>query len=181
MLLRSIALYTSLIIAANAAAAGPVDWQAARDAGLSKLVESAPAPVPQVAFTDLDGNAHTLADWKGKAVLLNFWATWCAPCRQEMPALDALQKAKGGDRFAVLTVAVGRNPPAAVQAFFAEAGVSALPTLADPQMTLSRAMGVLAMPVSVLIDAEGNEVARMAGDADWSSPAAQTLIDALAR
>lgn len=181
MLLRSLAFYTSLLIAANAAVAGPVDWQGARAAGLSKLVESAPAPVPQAAFTDLDGNAHTLADWKGKAVLVNFWATWCAPCRQEMPSLDALQKARGGDRFAVLTIAVGRNPPAAVRSFFADAGVSALPTLADPQMALSRAMGVLAMPVSILIDAEGNEVARMAGDADWSSPAAMALMDQLAR
>ncbi|WP_084115838.1 TlpA disulfide reductase family protein [Paracoccus sphaerophysae] len=176
-MLRSLALYTSLVFAANAAIAGPVDWQAARDAGLPKLIESKVAPAPQVEFTDVEGATHTLADWKGKVVLLNFWATWCAPCREEMPSLDALQKARGGDDFAVLTVASGRNPPPAIDKFFAEAGVTDLPRLTDPQMALARAMGVLAMPVSILIDAEGNEVARMTGDADWSSPAALALID----
>ena len=176
-MLRSLALYTSLLIAANAAVAGPVDWQAARDAGLPKLVESEVAPVPEVEFTDLEGGTHRLSDWKGKVVLLNFWATWCAPCREEMPSLDALQKAKGGEDFEVLTVASGRNTAAAINRFFQEAGVTDLPTLTDPQMALARAFGVMAMPVTILIDAEGNEVARMTGDADWSSPAALALVD----
>lgn len=176
-MLRSLALYTSLLIAANAAVAGPVDWQAARDAGLPKLIESEAAPVPEVEFTDLDGGTHRLDDWKGKVVLLNFWATWCAPCREEMPSLDALQKAKGGEDFEVLTVASGRNTEAAINRFFQESGVTDLPTLTDPQMALARAFGIMAMPVTILIDAEGNEVARMTGDADWSSPAALALID----
>lgn len=176
-MLRSLALYTSLVIAANAAAAGPVDWQAARDAGLPKLIESEVAPVPDIEFSDIDGGSHRLADWKGKVVLLNFWATWCAPCREEMPSLDALQKAKGGEEFEVVTVAAGRNPATAIERFFEEAGVTELPTLTDPKMTLARAFGVMAMPVTILIDAEGNEVARMTGDADWASPAAMALID----
>ena len=176
-MLRSLALYTSLLIAANAAVAAPVDWQAARDAGLPKLIESEATPVPEIEFTDLDGGTHRLADWKGKVVLLNFWATWCAPCREEMPSLDALQKAKGGEAFEVLTVASGRNTEAAINRFFQESGVTDLPTLTDPQMALARAFGVMAMPVTILIDAEGNEVARMTGDADWSSPAALALVD----
>ena len=176
-MLRSLALYTSLVFAANAGVAGPVDWQAARDAGLPKLVESEAAPVPDIEFTDLDGGTHRLADWKGKVVLLNFWATWCAPCREEMPSLDALQKARGGKDFQVVTVAAGRNTAAAIRRFFQDAGVTDLPTLTDPQMKLARAFGVLAMPVTILIDAEGREVARMSGDADWSSPAALALVD----
>lgn len=176
-MLRSLALYTALVFAANAGMAAPVDWQAARDAGLPKLVESKTAPVPDIAFTDLDGGSHKLADWKGKVLLVNFWATWCAPCREEMPSLDTLQKEKGGDDFAVLTIAAGRNSPVAIRKFFTEAGVTDLPTLTDPQMTLARSMGVLAMPVSILIDKDGNEVARMTGDADWASPAAKALID----
>jgi len=176
-MLRSLALYTSLVFAANAAVAGPVDWQAARDAGLPKLIESKLAPVPDIEFTDLDGGTHRLANWQGKVVLLNFWATWCAPCREEMPSLDALQKAKGGEDFQVVTVAAGRNTAAAVHRFFEESGVTDLPTLTDPQMALARAFGVMAMPVTILIDAEGNEVARMTGDADWASPAALALID----
>lgn len=175
-MLRFLALYTSLALAANAAAAAPIDWQAAR-ASLPKLIQSEPAPVPDVAFGDLDGGSHTLSDWRGKLVLLNFWATWCAPCREEMPSLDALQKARGGDRFEVVTVASGRNTEAAIHRFFEEAGVTDLPTLTDPQMRLARAFGVMAMPVTILIDAEGNEVARMSGEADWASPEALALID----
>lgn len=163
-----------------AAPADPPDFEAARAAGLSKLVETTPpAPVPAVAFSDLDGGTHSLADWKGKVLLVNFWATWCAPCRDEMPSLDALQKARGGDDFAVLTIAAGRNPPAAVTKFFTEENITDLPTLTDERTELARAFGVMAMPVTILIDAEGNEVARMTGDADWASPAAMTLVDQL--
>ncbi|WP_136653076.1 TlpA disulfide reductase family protein [Paracoccus aeridis] len=183
MLLRSIALYTSLLVAANAlaavpAAAGPVDWQAAREAGLAKLTDGAQA-VPDVPFTDAGGKQVSLADWKGKALLVNFWATWCAPCREEMPSLDALQAQRGGDDFAVLTIASGRNPPPAIRKFMDETGVKNLPVLTDERMALARAMGVMAMPVTILIDAEGNEVARMIGDADWSSPAALSVVDQL--
>ena len=183
MLLRSIALYTSLLVAANAlaavpAAAGPVDWQAAREAGLAKLTDGVQA-VPDVPFTDAGGKQVSLADWKGKALLVNFWATWCAPCREEMPSLDALQAQRGGDDFAVLTIASGRNPPPAIRKFMDETGVENLPVLTDERMALARAMGVMAMPVTILIDAEGNEVARMIGDADWSSPAALSAVDLL--
>lgn len=206
-MLRSLVLYTALALGANLAAgalaapaasldaaqppatapvadpaatpAGPVDWQAARDAGLPKLIESTPAPAPDLPFSDLDGGTHSLADYRGKLLLVNFWATWCAPCREEMPSLDALQRQMGDDGFAVLTIAAGRNPPPAIRKFFAEAGITDLPTLIDPSMALARAFGVLAMPISVLIDAEGREIARMAGDADWASPAALALIGQL--
>ncbi len=205
-MLRSLVLYTALALGANLAAGasaapagspdaaqpaaapapapaatppGPVDWQAARDAGLPKLIESTPAPASDLPFSDLDGGAHSLADYRGKLLLVNFWATWCAPCREEMPSLDALQRQMGDDDFAVLTIASGRNPPPAIRKFFAEAGITDLPTLTDPSMALARAFGVLAMPISVLIDAEGREIARMAGDADWASPAALALIGQL--
>ncbi len=178
-MLRFLALYTSLAIAANAASAAPVDWQAIRDAGLPKLIEATVAPAPETEFFDADGDSRKLSDWRGQVVLLNFWAVSCAPCREEMPSLDALQRQRGGDRFQVLTVATGLNPPAAIKRFFAEQEISDLPHLTDPRMALARAFGVMAMPVSVLIDAEGNEIARMTGDADWASPAALTLVDQL--
>ena len=175
-MLRSLALYTSLLIAANAAVAGPVDWQAARDAGLPKLVESEAAPVPEVEFTDLEGGTHRLSDWKGKVVLLNFWATWCAPCREEMPYLDALQSEMGGEDFEVVAVATGRNAPDRIDKFYAETGLQNLPVLLDPRQQLARDMGVVGLPVTVLIDREGREVARLLGEADWSSEPAKTVI-----
>lgn len=175
-MLRSLVLYTALVLGANTAFAGEIDWQAAHDGGLAKLAQTDPAPVPATQFTDPDGGTHSLADYKGKVVLLNFWATWCAPCREEMPSLDALQADMGGDDFAVVAIAAGHNPPPAVQKFLTEENIQNLPVLLDPRQKLAREMGVMAMPVTVLIDRDGNEIARLIGGADWSSDAAKALI-----
>lgn len=176
-MLRSVLLYTALVLGANGAFAGEVDWQAAKDGGLVKLVPSEDAaPLPETTFSDRDGNEHSLADYKGKVVLLNFWATWCAPCREEMPALDALQSELGGEDFQVVTIATGRNPPEKIDAFFEETGVENLPVLLDPKQKLSRGMGVVGLPVTVLIDRDGVEVARLLGDADWSGDTAKEVI-----
>ncbi len=176
-MLRSLLLYTALAFGANGALAGEVDWQAARDAGLAKLVPSHDArALPDTVFTDPEGGDHRLSDYAGKVVLLNFWATWCAPCREEMPALDRLQGEMGGDDFQVLTVATGRNAPEKIDRFFAETGVQNLPVLLDPKQQLSREMAVVGLPVTVLIDRDGNEVARLLGEADWSGEAAREVI-----
>lgn len=176
-MLRRVLLYTALVLGANAAFAGEVDWQAAKDAGLAKLVPSENAPaLPETTFTDRDGGTHSFADYKGKVILVNFWATWCAPCREEMPSLDALQSELGGEDFQVVTIATGRNPPEKIDKFFEETGVENLPVLLDPKQKLARDMGVVGLPVSVLIDRDGNEVARLVGDADWSSDAAKDVI-----
>ncbi|WP_425466563.1 TlpA disulfide reductase family protein [Paracoccus subflavus] len=180
-MLRSALLYTALLFGANAALAGPVDWQAARDAGMVKLVPAeSPRPVPDVEFTDPEGGTHRLEDYRGKVVLLNFWATWCAPCREEMPSLDRLQADMGGDDFVVLAVATGRNAPEQIDRFYAETGLQNLPVLLDPRQKLSRAMGVVGLPVTVLIDREGNEIARLLGEADWASEPARQVIEQLA-
>lgn len=177
-MLRVTILYMALLAFANGAAAGPVDWQGVRDAGLPKLADLAePKAAPDVALTDPADAEHRLADWRGKVLLVNFWATWCAPCREEMPSLDALQGALGGDDFQVLTVASGRNPPPAIDRFFEEEGIANLPKLMDPRQQLARAFGVAGLPVSVLIDRDGREVARLIGDADWNSPAAHSVIE----
>lgn len=176
-MLRSALLYTALIVGANAGLAGEVDWQAAHDAGLAKLVPSEDAlPLPGTEFTDPDGGTHSLADYAGKVVLVNFWATWCAPCREEMPSLDALQTELGGDDFQVVTIATGRNAPEKIAKFYEETGVTALPVLLDPRQQLAREMGIVGLPVSVLIDRDGREVARLLGDADWAGEPAKTVI-----
>ncbi|WP_347267167.1 TlpA disulfide reductase family protein [Paracoccus sp. (in: a-proteobacteria)] len=175
-MLRSLVVYTALLIGANGALAGEIDWQAAHDGGLAKLLQSEAAPVPETTFTDPAGGTHSLADYRGKVVLLNFWATWCAPCREEMPSLDALQAELGGEDFQVVTIAAGHNPPPAIEKFLAEAQVKNLPVLLDPRQALAREMGVMGMPVTVLIDRGGNEIARLMGGADWASEASKTLI-----
>ncbi len=175
-MLRWLVLYTALGIGANAALAGEIDWQAAHDGGLAKLAQTTPTPVPETPFTDPEGGTHSLADYRGKVVLLNFWATWCAPCREEMPSLDALLAELGGDDFQVVAIAAGHNPPAAIQKFLTEAKIANLPVRLDPRQGLAREMGVMGMPVTVLIDRDGNEIARLIGGADWASEASKTLI-----
>ena len=114
-----------------------------REGSLKKLMFTAPDPVSEVDFTDLDGGTHDLADYRGRVVLLNFWATWCAPCRKEMPALDALQAEFGGESFQVVTVATGRNSPTGLTRFFADENIQNLPLLTDPKQLLARDMAVL--------------------------------------
>ena len=170
------ALYTGLALLANTAIADPAALMALRDGDMRKLtVHSAPMPGSDVAFTSEDGAQVTLADYAGQTVVLNFWATWCAPCRQEMPHLSALQDAMSDD-LTVLTVATGRNPRDAIDRFFDEIGVANLPKATDPQQQLARSFGVLGLPITIILNAEGQEVARLQGDADWSSDSAMAIL-----
>ena len=177
-LFLSAVLYTALALGANPGLAADLD--ALRLGDMEKLILATDAPpMPDVAFTGEDGSEMRLADYKGKVLLVNFWATWCAPCREEMPALQALQDSLGGDDFAVVTIATGRNAPAAIDRFFTEAGLTTLPRHTDPKMELSRAAGVLGLPVTILVGRDGQEVGRLIGGADWAAPEAQALIKAV--
>lgn len=143
------------------------------------VVHSAPKMAGVANFLDENGDAHELADYKGKVVLVNFWAVWCAPCRKEMPSLDALEQALGGEDFQVVPIATGRNRLPGIKKLFTDVGVTSLPILTDPRQGLAREMGVLGLPATVLLDREGREVARMTGDADWNSDSARAIIEAL--
>ena len=136
-------------------------------------------PAVTSPFTDADGAQHTLAEYKGKYVLVNIWATWCPPCRKEMPSLDRLQKQKGGDKFEVVTIATGRNTVPAINKFFETANVTSLPILLDPKQTLARSMNVLGLPVSVLLNPEGQEIARLTGGAEWDTDSTLAIIQSL--
>jgi len=132
--------------------------------------------VSEKTFDAENGTKMTLADYEGQYVLLNFWATWCAPCRKEMPMLSDLQAKFGGDDFQVVTLATGRNALPAMKKFFDEIGVDNLPLHRDPQSAVARDMAVLGLPVTALIDKNGNEIARLTGDADWSSDNAKAIL-----
>lgn len=176
--LSAFVLYAALSLGATAATAA--DLEALKQGDMKKLVLiAAPQPVPDLPFTDATGAERRLSDWRGKVVLVNFWALWCPPCRAEMPALDRLQATLGGERFAVVTIATGRNGLPAIDRFFAETGVTHLPVLRDETQALSRAMGVLGLPVSVIVDAEGHEIGRLTGEAEWDGDSAQAILDAL--
>jgi thiol-disulfide isomerase/thioredoxin len=179
-MLRSALLYTALVFGANAAAADSAALEALREGDMQKLVIHAePVQAGLAPFVDAEGGEHHLSEWQGKIVLLNFWATWCAPCRKEMPMLDALQTEFGGDDFEVVTIATGRNSVQGIRRFYEEVGVTNLPILLDTQQALSREMGVFGLPVTLILDREGREIARLIGEADWVSESAKNIVSAL--
>ncbi|SFQ03084.1 Thiol-disulfide isomerase or thioredoxin [Roseivivax halotolerans] len=173
-------VYTAALTLAIPAGADVSDLSEMRDGDMKKLnIHSDPKPAGTSAFETFEGETLSLADYEGKWTLVNFWATWCAPCREEMPALSELQSELGGDDFEVVTIATGRNPPPAMETFFEEIGVDNLPLNRDPRSTLAREMAVLGLPITVILNPEGQEVARLTGDADWASDDAKTLIEAM--
>lgn len=178
--LKSILLYTALGLLANIGHAETANLEALRVGDMRKLVfHSEPIAGTDVAFLSEDGTEMTLEDFNGKYIALNFWATWCAPCRKEMPELSALQTDLGGDDFEVVTVATGRNPLPAMQKFFDQIDIDNLPLHTDARQSFARSMGVLGLPVTLIMDPEGNEIARLQGEADWHSESAVAIITAL--
>ncbi|OYU19557.1 MAG: redoxin [Rhodobacteraceae bacterium PARR1] len=166
-------LYTASLLGANPALAGDVSSLLEGDMKKLAMAEE-PIALPEAVFLDATDGEHALADWQGKWVVLNFWATWCAPCRKEMPSLDRLQAAM--PELVVLPVATGRNAVEGIERFYAEAGVTALPVLRDPQSALAREMGVMGLPVTLIVNPDGEEVARLIGDAEWDSDSAKAVL-----
>ena len=138
-----------------------------------------PEAIPEFTFEDGGGATKTLADWKGKVVLLNLWATWCAPCRKEMPALDRLQKELGGDTFEVIALSVDRQGAPASKKFLEETKVANLKLYVE---STSKSIGMLraaGLPTTILIDKDGLEIGRLAGPAEWDSADAKRLIGSM--
>ncbi|PUB15444.1 TlpA family protein disulfide reductase [Yoonia sediminilitoris] len=178
--LTSVLLYTALAAVANIAQAQTANIADLREGDMRKLaVHSTPVASTDTPFTGADGSEMTLAAFEGQIVVLNFWATWCAPCRKEMPQLSALQAELGGADMQVVTIATGRNPMPAMQRFFDEIGVDNLPLHTDKRQSLARSMGILGLPVTVILDRNGDEIARLQGEADWSSDSAKSILHAL--
>lgn len=140
--------------------------------------KAVPAALPDIAFEDASGKQVTLSSFKGKTVLLNLWATWCEPCREEMPALDRLQQSLGGDKFEVVALSLDRQGYAASRKFLDDLKVTSLKLFADPSMKQGLALKLVGMPTTILINRDGLEVGRMLGSAEWDSDDAKRLIEA---
>jgi thiol-disulfide isomerase/thioredoxin len=132
-------------------------------------------PAPDASFTDAAGQAASLAKLTGKPLLVNLWATWCAPCVKELPTLDQLAR-QGNGSLQVVAISQDMGPHASVVAFLKEHRIATLAAYQDPKMSLSGALGAEVLPTTILFDAQGHEVWRYVGDLDWTSPAAAKLV-----
>jgi thiol-disulfide isomerase/thioredoxin len=137
-----------------------------------------PEALPEVKFQDAESKERTVAQWRGKVVLLNLWATWCVPCRKEMPALDRLQQELGSDKFEVVAISVDRKGIEGARKFLDETRVGKLALYVDSSTRLLSDLKAVGLPATLLIDTEGREIGRLLGPAEWDSEDAKRLIRA---
>ena len=168
---------------ANPALAEPQSSSAAKPAAKTGQMaafvkKKAPAAVADITFNDGAGKERKLSDFKGKTILLNLWATWCAPCREEMPSLDRLQMALGSDKFEVVALSLDRKGAEASKKFLDEVKATNLKLYIDATAKQGTALGLVGMPTTLLIDADGKELGRLTGPAVWDSEEAKKLIEA---
>lgn len=170
---------------ANPAASGAhaAMLSALKDLNTGEMAAFVPKPTPVTpkpfTFSDGAGKPRTLADWQGKIVLLNLWATWCVPCRVEMPALDALQKELGGADFEVVALNTDFGDLAKAKAFYDEIKITSLALYQDPGARNLSALSVLGLPTTILIGRDGTEIGRLVGPAEWGSEDAKRLVKAV--
>lgn len=133
---------------------------------------SPPQTLPEIRFENGKGKPLTLADFRGKVVLLNIWATWCSPCREEMPALDKLQATLGGLDFEVVALSIDQGGVTAVRKFFGKIGIRTLALYVDPSGQASSTLGAVGVPTTLMIDRAGRELWRVVGPVQWDKPEA---------
>jgi thiol-disulfide isomerase/thioredoxin len=174
-----------LVVMLCAALALSVAWRAALSADDSSLLRGwmaqfihyTPArPAPDTPFLAENGKFVTLQAFKGKVALVNFWATWCAPCLREMPSLDRVAATLATEDFLVAAVSIDRGGAKAARPFLEKLGVEKLRLFLDPKMALAGSLGVRGMPTTFLIDRKGRVVGALTGPAEWDSPEAVALI-----
>lgn len=134
------------------------------------VLHDAPVAVPNLSFADSEGKPRTLADFRGRVVLLNVWATWCLPCRKEMPTLDRLQAALGGREFEVVALSIDSGGAEAVKTFYSEIGIQHLAIHVDTSRKAGFALATAGLPTTLLIDSDGRELGRLIGPAEWDAP-----------
>jgi thiol-disulfide isomerase/thioredoxin len=164
--------------AAAPAAASGVTRALATGSLAAFLVHAEPKPLPDIAFADGQGKPLKLSDFKGRVILINLWATWCAPCRKEMPDLARLQQELGSDQFEVVAISVDRKGAEASSAFLKETGADALKLYVEPTTKVVGELQAAGLPATILVDKQGRELGRLLGPALWASPEAFALVKA---
>ncbi len=135
-----------------------------------------PAAPPNEVFLGADGSTHHLSDFKGRGMVVNMWATWCAPCVAEMPSLEQLSKALAPQDIAVLPLSSDRGGADSVQSWYQSHGITGLPVLLDPKGAMAHAFAARGIPTTVIINAQGKVVARLEGAANWAAPDVPELV-----
>ncbi len=164
--------------ATPAASAAGVTRSLATGALAAFLVKPERLPVADFAFQDDAGKPLKISDWKGRVVLINLWATWCAPCRKEMPDLAELQRQLGSEDFEVVAISVDRKGVEASSAFLKETGAENLKLYVEPTTGIVNALQAIGLPSTILVDRNGHEIGRLVGPANWAAPEAIALIKA---
>ena len=163
--------------AADLSASEVAELKESRAGDMRKLViHNDPRPALERTFETATGAAVGFDRFRGKVTVVNFWATWCPPCRKEMPSLDRLRAAIAGDDVEVVVIALDRASPEKIEEFFLSIGAENLKIYRDPTLRLGTEAGVLGMPVTIILDREGREVARLQGEAEWDAPEAKDMI-----
>lgn len=175
--ISAIGIWWSLRTPASVAIPG-VDPIAVAQRAFAFTPHASPQRIADVKFEDGKGRKRRLADFRGKVVLLNVWATWCGPCRKEMPTLDHLQSQLGGKDFEVVALSIDRGGQVAVKSFYDEIDIQALAIYVDSTTEAQAQLGVVGVPTTLLIDPEGREIARYTGAAEWDRP---EVVDAIRR
>lgn len=170
-----VALHAGSLLAAEGDELRALDKRVDGSAILNLVVSDGPIEPPPIAFTDEAGDELTLADYRGTPVAVHFWATWCFPCRAEMPTMDALQR-EFGDDLVILPLSLDRDGAPLVRNYYDDHDLVTLPVMIDEKMAAGRALRVHGIPATVFINAEGAEVARVLGDRDWSDPDVIALV-----
>ena len=140
------------------------------------VLPEAPKPAPAISFVDSAGKAGSLSDYRGKITAVHFWATWCAPCRTELPSVDFLNGTIGGGNFVIVPISVDRDGVEAVNAFYQENGIKSLPIFVDDGLDAFRAFKLGGIPATIFLDVEGREIARVLGERDWSDPDVAAVV-----
>jgi len=147
-----------------------------QDATKTFVMHPAPKPLAAISFASGQGQPRSLSDFKGKIVVLNIWATWCVPCRKEMPALDRLQAALGGPGFEIVPVSIDRGGLDIVNKFYGEIGMSHLGKYVDTSGQVVRSLNAVGVPTTLIVDRAGNEIGRVVGPAEWDAPEVVELL-----